>query len=77
MAVSGIQGICSTFKVEQIAGVQDTGEMQNASVRDTGEVGIVGVTDTGKLIFDSFLFFTNLKPLILTLKQQPIKKDKI
>ena len=46
--VSGIQGNCNTFTVEKIAGVWDTGEMQNSGVPDTRELGIVGVLDTGK-----------------------------
>ena len=37
MAVSGIPGNCNTFTVAKIAGVWDTGEMQNVFVPDTGK----------------------------------------
>ena len=38
MPVSRIPGYCNTFIVEEIVGVQDTGEMQNAGAQDTGSL---------------------------------------
>jgi len=60
--------------MKKSAGVRDTGELRIFGVRDTRKWGIAGVLDTGKLFFYCFLFFPNYRPLILTLKQQPMKK---
>ena len=56
--------------------VSGTQESPIASVPDTGEMQIDRVQDTGNSVFDCLLFFTNINPLILTVKQKPIKKAK-
>ena len=59
--------------MEKIAGVWDTGEMQNSGVRDTCEMQNAGHK---QVVFWLFIVFSNLEPLLQPLKQQSIKKQR-
>jgi len=65
------------FTARKFPSVQNTGEMQFSGVRDTGKSWIAGIPDTGKLFLDSSPLFSNFRPLLQLIKQQPTKKGKI